>query len=82
MYHMQETFGGVDFRMERDGDLYFVKIFDEKDRQIGRCKGNVVDVCLNGAVFKAMALGALMTMPEHRRGGMARHTFDMHTERT
>lgn len=77
MYHMQEAFGGVDFRMERDGDLYFVKIFDEKDRQIGRCKGNVVDVCLNGAVFKAMALGALMTMPEHRRGGMARHTFDM-----
>jgi len=77
MYHMRETYNGVDFRMERDGDLYIVRVYDEKDRQIGRCKGNVVDVYLNGTVMKAMALGALMTMPEHRRGGMARHTFEM-----
>lgn len=77
MYHMQEMYNGVDFRMERDGDLYIVRVYDEKDRQIGRCKGNVVDVYLNGTVMKAMALGALMTMPEYRRLGMARHTFEM-----
>jgi len=77
MYHMRETYNGVDFRMERDGDLYTVRVYDDKDRQIGRCKGNVVDVYLNGTVMKAMALGALMTMPEYRRLGMARHTFEM-----
>ena len=77
MYHMREMYNGVDFRMEHDGDLYTVRVYDDKERQIGRCKGNIVDVCLNGAVFKAMALGALMTTPENRRLGMARHTFDM-----
>lgn len=77
MYHMREMYNGVDFRMERNGDLYTVRVYDDREHLIGRCKGNVVDVCLGGTVFKAMALGALMTMPEYRRFGMARHTFAM-----
>lgn len=77
MLYMQEKYNGLDFRMERQDDLYFVRVFDDKDRQVGRCKGNIVDVCINGATVKAMALGALMTMPEYRRLGMARHCFVM-----
>lgn len=77
MYYMRESYNGVDFRMERFEDLYIVRVYDDKEHLIGRCKGNVVDVCLNGTVMKAMALGALMTMPEYRRLGMARHCFQM-----
>lgn len=77
MLYMQETYNGVDFRMEREGDFYVVRVYDDQEHLIGRCKGNVVDVYLNGALMKAMALGALMTMPEYRRFGMARHTFEM-----
>ncbi|MBQ7248194.1 MAG: GNAT family N-acetyltransferase [Lachnospiraceae bacterium] len=61
---------------EKDG-LYLIKVFDEKGRKIGRCKGNLLDARLNGATIKAMALGAVNVEPEYRRCGIARHCFAM-----
>lgn len=77
MLHMEERYHDLNFRMEKENDLYIVRVYDDNDRQVGRCKGNILSVTLNGGIFKAMALGALMTEPEYRRLGLARHCFRM-----
>lgn len=70
----KEVYDGFTYEVERSGQLFFVRVFCEQ-RQIGRCKGALVDAHLNGAIVKAMALGAVFTEPEFRRRGIARNCF-------
>ena len=69
-----EMFDGLGYTVERTEDLFSVCVTDSQ-RQIGRCKGALVDASLNGAVVKAMVLGAVFTEPEYRRRGIARNCF-------
>ena len=70
MLYEKKTYDGFVYEVTRTGDLFLVTVLSGQ-RQIGRCKGALVDAHLNGAVVKAMALGAVFTEPEYRRRGIA-----------
>lgn len=76
-YIIDEKYNGFSFRMEEIDGLYLIRIYDENDRRIGRCKGNVLTASLNGAKVKAMAIGAVFIEPEFRRFGLAKHCFEL-----
>lgn len=74
MLYARKTYDGFVYEVTRTGDLFLVTVLSGQ-RQIGRCKGALVDAHLNGAVVKAMALGAVFTEPEYRRRGIAGNCF-------
>lgn len=70
----QEVYDGFTYEVEKTDSLFYVRVLSGQ-RQIGRCKGALVDAHLNGAIVRAMALGAVFTEPEFRRRGIARNCF-------
>lgn len=77
MLYKTEEYQGLNITIEQFDNLYVLRVLDADGHLVGRCKAIVADSHLNGAVVKAMGLGALWTEPVYRRGGMARHCFQL-----
>lgn len=74
---MELTYNGLKFTLTQQGQTYIVEVFDDKGYKVGRSHAYIGDCSFNGSTVKAMVIGCVHTATEHRRGGMARKTFEM-----
>lgn len=75
MLHANTDRQDLKFTLEQQGDLFVIQVTDGRNRQIGRCKAYLTDAQFGDTTVKAMAIGAVGTEPEYRRGGVARECF-------
>ena len=74
---MELNYNGLNFKMKQIGQTYIIEVFDENGYKAGRTHAYFDDCSYNGTTVKAMVIGCVLTMPEYRRTGMARKTFEM-----
>ncbi len=74
---MELEYNGLKFVMRQEGQTYVVEVFDQAGNKAGRTHAYIEDCSFNGTTVKAMVIGCVLTVPEYRRTGMARKTFEM-----